>query len=111
MVDATIWGTIMFVAIVSMTPGPNNLLLAASGANFGFSKTLPHMFGVILGFAMMVIASGFGLEAIVNGFPEIISLMKVLSVLFLLYLSWRIATGGRHIVRGNSRPLLSLIHI
>ena len=105
MVDATIWGTIMFVAIASMTPGPNNLLLAASGANFGFSKTLPHMFGVILGFAMMVIASGFGLEAIVNGFPEIISLMKVLSVLFLLYLSWRIATGGRHIVRGNSRPL------
>ena len=91
MFDATIWGTIMFVAIVSMTPGPNNLLLAASGANFGFSKTLPHMFGVILGFAMMVIASGFGLEAIVNGFPEIISLMKVLSVV-PTYLSWRILT-------------------
>ena len=83
MVDATIWGTIMFVAIVSMTPGPNNLLLAASGANFGFSKTLPHMFGVILGFAMMVIASGFGLEAIVNGFPEIISLMKVTVALII----------------------------
>ena len=93
MVDATIWGTIMFVAIVSMTPGPNNLLLAASGANFGFSKTLPHMFGVILGFAMMVIASGFGLEAIVNGFPEIISLESfecVVPTLFVMADSnWR----------------------
>ena len=105
MVDTTLWGTIMFVAIVSMTPGPNNLLLAASGANFGFSKTLPHMFGVIVGFALMVIASGFGLGAIVKHFPEIIDVMKILSVLFLLYLSWRIATGGRNFVRGNSRPL------
>lgn len=105
MVDSTLWGTILFVSIVSMTPGPNNLLLAASGANFGFTKTLPHMFGVIVGFALMVVASGFGLGVILNEFPQVILPLKILSVSFLLYLSWRIATGGAHVVEGKSQPL------
>jgi len=103
--DTTLWGTILFVSIVSMTPGPNNLLLAASGANFGFIKTLPHMFGVIVGFALMVVASGFGLGVVLNEFPQVILPMKIISVSFLLYLSWRIATGGAHVVEGKSQPL------
>ena len=105
MVDSTLWGTILFVSIVSMTPGPNNLLLAASGANFGFTKTLPHMCGVIVGFALMVVASGFGLGVVLNEFPQVILPLKILSVSFLLYLSWRIATGGAHVVEGKSQPL------
>ena len=105
MVDSTLWGTILFVSIVSMTPGPNNLLLAASGANFGFTKTLPHMCGVIVGFALMVLASGFGLGVILNEFPQVILPLKILSVSFLLYLSWRIATGGAHVLEGKSQPL------
>ena len=105
MIDTTLWGTILFVYIVSMTPGPNNLLLAASGANFGFFKTLPHMFGVIVGFALMVVASGFGLGMILNEFPQVILPMKIMSVSFLIYLSWRIATGRAHIVEGKSKPL------
>jgi len=105
MVDTTLWGTILFVSLVSMTPGPNNLLLAASGANFGFIKTLPHMFGVIVGFALMVVASGFGLGVVLNEFPQVILPMKIISVSFLLYLSWRIATGGAHVVEGKSQPL------
>ena len=105
MVDTTLWGTILFVSIVSMTPGPNNLLLAASGANYGFFKTLPHMCGVIVGFALMVVASGFGLGILLNEFPQIILPMKIMSVSFLIYLSWRIATGGAHVVEGKSQPL------
>ena len=108
MVDTTLWGTILFVSIVSMTPGPNNLLLAASGANFGFFKTLPHMFGVIVGFALMVVASGFGLGVILNEFPQVILPLKIMSVSFLLYLSWRIATGGAHVDEGKSQPLTFL---
>ena len=108
MVDSTLWGTILFVSIVSMTPGPNNLLLAASGANFGFTKTLPHMCGVIVGFAIMVVASGFGLGMILNEFPQVILPLKIMSVSFLLYLSWRIATGGAHVIEGKSRPLTFL---
>ena len=105
MVDTTLWGTILFVSIVSMTPSPNNLLLAASGANYGFIRTLPHMCGVIVGFALMVVASGFGLGIILNEFPQVILPMKIMSVSFLIYLSWRIATGGAHVIEGKSQPL------
>lgn len=106
--DTTLWGTILFVSIVSMTPGPNNLLLAASGANYGFFRTLPHMCGVIVGFAIMVVASGFGLGMILNEFPQVILPLKIMSVSFLLYLSWRVATGGAHVVEGKSQPLTFL---
>ena len=106
--DTTLWGTILFVSIVSMTPGPNNLLLAASGANYDFFRTLPHMCGVIVGFAIMVVASGFGLGMILNEFPQVILPLKIMSVSFLLYLSWRIATGGAHVVEGKSQPLTFL---
>ena len=105
MVDTTLWGTILYVSIVSMTPGPNNLLLAASGANYGFIRTLPHMCGVIVGFALMVVASGFGLGIILNEFPQVILPMKIMSVSFLIYLSWRIATGGAHVIDGKAQPL------
>lgn len=108
MVDTTLWGTILFVSIVSMTPGPNNLLLAASGANYGFYRTLPHMCGVIVGFAIMVVASGFGLGMLLNEFPQVILPLKIMSVSFLLYLSWRIATGGAHVIEGKSQPLTFL---
>ena len=104
----SLWGTILFVSIVSMTPGPNNLLLAASGANYGFIKTLPHMCGVIVGFAIMVVASGFGLGMMLNEFPQVILPLKIMSVSFLLYLSWRIATGGAHVIEGKSQPLTFL---
>lgn len=106
--DTTLWGTILLVSIVSMTPGPNNLLLAASGANYGFFRTLPHMCGVIVGFAIMVVASGFGLGMILNEFPQVILPLKIMSVSFLLYLSWRVATGGAHVVEGKSQPLTFL---
>ena len=106
--DTTLWGTILFVSTVSMTPGPNNLLLAASGANYGFIKTLPHMCGVIVGFAIMVVASGFGLGMMLNEFPQVILPLKIMSVSFLLYLSWRIATGGAHVIEGKSQPLTFL---
>ena len=106
--DTTLWGTILFVSIVSMTPGPNNLLLAASGANYGFFRTLPHMCGVIVGFAIMVVASGFGLGMILNEFPQVILPLKIMSVSYLLYLSWRVATGGAHVVEGKSQPLTFL---
>ena len=105
MVDTTLWGTILFVSIVSMTPSPNNLLLAASGANYGFIRTLPHMCGVIVGFALMVVASGFGLGIILNEFPQVILPMKIMSVSFLIYLSWRIAKGGAHVIEGKAQPL------
>ena len=52
---------IAFAFVSSITPGPNNLMLMASGANFGFRRTIPHMLGIGLGFTFMVLLVGAGL--------------------------------------------------
>ncbi len=101
----TFAGLTLFVAVVSMTPGPNNLMLAASGANFGFRRTLPHICGVIFGFTVMVIATGFGLGAVFAAVPSLHTVMRVFSIIFLLYLSWRIAIAGSPKVASDARPL------
>ena len=88
-------GIILFVGIVAVTPGPNNLMLAASAANFGFRRTVPHICGIMIGIAAMVLAIGLGLGALLKSFPVLDEVMRVFSTLFLLYLSWRIANAGR----------------
>lgn len=87
-----------FAFVSSITPGPNNLMLMASGANFGFKRTIPHMMGVSLGFVFMVLLVGIGLVQIFETFPQTFTILKICSSLYLLYLSWKIA---------NSAPLQS----
>lgn len=83
-----------FAFVSSITPGPNNLMLMASGANYGLRRTLPHMLGVALGFAFMVILVGVGLIQIFDAFPVTYTVLKVASVGYLLYLAWKIATAA-----------------
>lgn len=83
-----------FAFVSSITPGPNNLMLMASGANYGVRRTLPHMLGVALGFAFMVILVGVGLIQIFDAFPVTYTVLKVASVGYLLYLAWKIATAA-----------------
>mgnify|MGYP001799698223 CR=1 FL=1 len=78
----------------SITPGPNYLMLMASGANYGVWRTLPHMLGVALGFVFMVILVGVGLIQIFDLFPVTYTVLKVVSVGYLLYLAWKIATAA-----------------
>ncbi len=82
---------IAFAFVSSITPGPNNLMLMASGANFGFRRTIPHMLGIGLGFTFMVLLVGAGLVQIFDRYPISHTVLKVLSVLYLLYLAWKIA--------------------
>ncbi len=82
---------IAFAFVSSITPGPNNLMLMASGANFGFRRTIPHMLGIGLGFTFMVLLVGAGLVQIFDRYPISHAVLKVLSVLYLLYLAWKIA--------------------
>ncbi len=82
---------ITFAFVSSITPGPNNLMLMASGANFGFRRTIPHMLGIGLGFTFMVLLVGAGLVQIFDQFPISYTVLKILSVLYLLYLAWKIA--------------------
>jgi len=83
-----------FAIVAGFTPGPNNLMLAASGANFGFRRTLPHLLGIVCGFPLIVLAVGLGLGTVFQRHPETHSAMKFVGAAFLLYLAWRIATAG-----------------
>ena len=87
-------GLTVFALVSSLTPGPNNLMLMASGANFGFRRSIPHMLGVSLGFTLMVLLVGIGLVQVFEAFPVSYSLLKVVSLAYLLYLAWKIATAA-----------------
>lgn len=84
----------LFALVSSITPGPNNLMLMASGANFGFRRTIPHMLGVSLGFTLMVLLVGVGLLQVFDLFPVSYQVLKAVSVAYLLYLAWKIATAA-----------------
>ncbi len=77
----------------SGTPGPNNLMLLASGANFGFRRTVPHMFGISIGFSIMVMLVGVGLMGVFEAFPITYTVLKIVSITYLIYLAWKIATS------------------
>jgi threonine/homoserine/homoserine lactone efflux protein len=85
---------IAFAFVSSITPGPNNLMLMSSGANFGFKRTIPHMFGVGLGFVFMLILVGVGLMQLFDAYPLSHQILKVLSVIYLVYLAFKIATAA-----------------
>jgi threonine/homoserine/homoserine lactone efflux protein len=69
-------------------------MLMASGANFGFRRTIPHMLGVGLGFTLMVLLVGVGLVQVFNAVPVSYQILKIVSVVYLLYLAWKIGTAA-----------------
>ena len=90
----TILAFSLFAFVTSITPGPNNLMLLASGVNFGFRQTLPHIFGISSGFLFLVLAVGFGLGEIFTRFPLSYQILKWAGAFYLLYLAWNIAQSG-----------------
>lgn len=84
----------MFGAASFLTPGPNNVMLAASGVNFGFRRTVPHMMGVNFGFALMTLAVGLGLGGVFLHYPMAHVILKYVCVFYLVYLAWKIARAG-----------------
>ncbi len=88
-------GLALFSFVSSITPGPNNLMLMASGANFGFRRTLPHMLGVGLGFTGMVVLVGVGLLGLFQAYPLSYDILRVVSVVYLVFLAWKIGTASR----------------
>ncbi|MEF3046256.1 LysE family translocator [Pseudotabrizicola sp. L79] len=80
-----------FAFATSVTPGPNNMMLLASGVNFGFRRTVPHMLGVSLGHGLMVFLVGVGLAQIFTHWPGLDLALKVVSVAYMLWLAWKIA--------------------
>ncbi len=94
-----------FALVSSITPGPNNLMLMASGANFGFRRTVPHMLGIGLGFGFMIVLVGLGLVRIFDAFPVTHLILTVVGVAYLLWLAWKIAhAAAPDAARAGARP-------
>ncbi|WP_395450883.1 LysE family translocator [Aminobacter sp. UC22_36] len=81
---------LVYAFVTSITPGPNNFMLLASGVNFGFVKTIPHMLGIGFGFLSLLLGVGFGLGAVLTAFPGLHLVLKITGGAYLLYLAWRI---------------------
>ena len=104
MVD-TILTLIAFSFVSSVTPGPNNVLLWASGAEFGLLRTVRHVVGTALGVGAMTLAAAAGLAALITTVPGLAFAMKVIGSIYLLYLAFRIASA-HGLARGElARPL------
>ena len=84
---------VAFAFVSSITPGPNNMMLMASGANFGVRASLPHMAGVSLGFGVMVLVVGLGLAGIISALPWLYGVLRWVGAAYLLYLAFKIATA------------------
>jgi threonine/homoserine/homoserine lactone efflux protein len=98
-----------FAVVTCFTPGPNNLMLMASGLNFGFTRTLAHVLGVTVGFAFMLVAMGFGIGSIFTAYPALYAVFRILCIVYLLWLAWRIANAGPvHDGEVRGRPMTFL---
>ena len=103
MIDPLAFATYSFV--MSITPGPNNVMLTASGATYGFRKTVPHIWGVVAGFSAVLLAVCAGLDALFTRWPEIHSVLRWFGAAYLVYLGWRILRSGEAAAGESRKPL------
>ncbi|MBX9470045.1 LysE family translocator [Rhizobium rhizophilum] len=105
----TLLALVLFAFATSITPGPNNMMLFASGVNFGFRRTIPHMFGIGAGFLSLLIGVGLGLGALLSAYPPAFIALKVAGGLYLLWIAWKIGSS-RSMGEGEakSRPMTFL---
>ncbi|WP_226952615.1 LysE family translocator [Mesopusillimonas faecipullorum] len=88
------WSFILYAAITSITPGPNNVMVTACGVNFGFRKTLPAILGVGFGFSVMVFMVGLGAGSLLGTSGPLFETIRWLGIAYLLYLAYGLATAG-----------------
>ncbi|WP_419318218.1 LysE family translocator [Caulobacter sp. ErkDOM-E] len=84
---------VLFAFATAGTPGPNNMMLLASGANFGFRRTILHILGISAGLGVMVVAMGWGLSGVFRTFPILHEILKWVGAAYMLWLAWKIATA------------------
>lgn len=100
---------LLFALVAGFTPGPNNLMLATSGVNFGLRRTLPHLLGVICGYPVLFAGAGLGLGGIFLQFPALKLALTLVGGAYLLWLAWRIAFASATLKgSANARPLTFL---
>ncbi len=102
----TFLALLLFAFTTSITPGPNNMMLFASGVNFGFRRTIPHMFGIGAGFLSLLLGVGLGLGALLHMVPAVYTALKFAGGAYLVWIAWKIGTS-RSLGEGTSgvKPL------
>lgn len=102
----TFFALLVFSFVSSITPGPNNIMLFASGLNFGFWCTMPHALGIAFGFGVLLGAVGLGLGVVLETIPTLFLALKICGGLYMVYLAWRIANSGPvEVDQGKARPM------
>ena len=95
----------LFWIVAAYTPGPNNVIASYSGFNFGIKKTLPHIFGVALGFTFLIFLLTIGLVNVFKIFPIIQVSLKYLGSIFLVYLAYKIYFSKIDSEKKNENPV------
>jgi threonine/homoserine/homoserine lactone efflux protein len=93
-----LWGTFMdtvlplalFAFVSSITPGPNNVMLTSSGLLFGFTRSIPHMLGITVGFGVLLALCAAGIGSLIMAVPAITVALKTAGSLYLLCLAWQL---------------------
>jgi threonine/homoserine/homoserine lactone efflux protein len=99
----------VYAVVTSVTPGPNNMMLLATGVNHGVARALPHLLGVNLGFAFLLACTGLGLGALFQAFPLLQGFLKVAGALYLLHLAWKVGTSGPIDGEAEARPPITFL--
>ena len=95
----------LFAIVTTVTPGPNNVMLTATGANVGVRRGLPHLFGVAFGFAFMLALLTVTIGTALTDSPRVLFALRIAGVAVLLWLSWKIATASRNKEAARERPI------
>lgn len=102
----TLVALFIFAFTSSATPGPNNMMLLASGVNFGFRRTIPHLLGIEFGFGLLILAVGLGLGAVLSAEPRLYLVLKIVGGAYLLWIAWHIGTArSLGEAKSDARPL------
>lgn len=106
MTFAVLIAFIIYSFVTSVTPGPNNIMLAASGVNFGFKRSIPHILGIGIGFGFMVSVVGLGIGTLLSSNIILYELLKIIGIVYLLYLAYKIYHAARlDVGEQKSQPL------
>jgi threonine/homoserine/homoserine lactone efflux protein len=89
----TLLAASLFAVVSSITPGPNNAMLMASGVNFGFRRAQPHLWGVNLGFTFMLLCVGLGLHSVLDRFPQLYDVLRYAGSAYMLWIAWKLASA------------------
>jgi threonine/homoserine/homoserine lactone efflux protein len=95
---------VVFAFVMAFTPGPNNILLTASGVNFGFVRTIPHLLGVDIGFVFMLAVFAAGLGLVFASLPTLQLLLKITGAAYMLWLAWKVANAKPATDADSSAP-------